>query len=221
MRTETVSPAAAFQVREDDLSFVEETHALLRRNMGASGVEDIPSFRKSLSPVTDPLAVPVMVCGLVEGRVIGASVGAYLVEPDIGFVAYGAVEEAWRRRGVYTFLRQRLVESIRWRSVEHARSGPSYIVSEMDPDSFLFRRYVEGGAYAADCAYEQPAGQGLPNRRMKLVLQPVKASSPPGPDETLHIVRQVYSRVYRILDVDTHPAFIRVARSIRRPEGVR
>ena len=221
MRTETASPPAAFEVREDDLSLVDETHTFLRRNMGAFGVEDMESFRSSLSPAADSLVVPVTVCGLVEGRVIGTSIGAYLVEPNLGFVAYGAVEEAWRRRGVYTVLRERLIESIRWRSVEHASSGPSYIVSEMDPDSFLFRRYVEGGAYAAGCAYEQPAGQGLPNLQMKLVLQPAATPRPPGPEETLHIVRQVYSRVYRIRDVDTHPAFIRVARSIRRPEGVR
>ena len=221
MRTEAAPPAVAFEVREDDLSLVEETHGLLRRNIGASGVEDIPSFLKSLSPATDPLVVPAMVCGLVGARVIAAAVGVYLVEPNLGFVAYGAVEEAWRRRGVYTVLRQRLVESIRRRSVEHGCSGPSYVVSELEPGSFLLHRYVERGAYVADCAYEQPAGQGLPNRRMKLVLQPAEAVGPPGPDETLEVVRQVYSRVYRIRDVDAHPAFIRVARSIRRPEGVR
>ena len=161
------------------------------------------------------------ICGLVKGRVIGAAVGAYLVEPNLGFVAYGAVGEAWRRRGAYTVLRERLVEGIRRRSVEHGRSGPSYVVSEMDADSFLLRRYVERGAYVAEGAYEQPAEQSLPNRPMKLVLQPVEAVGPPGPDETLDIVHEVYARLYRIRDVEAHPVFIRVAQSIRRQEDAR
>ena len=221
MRTEVASPAIALEVREGDLSLVEETHAFLQRNMGAAGVEDIGSLRKSLSPATDPLVVPAMVCGVAMGRVIAAAVGAYLVEPNLGFVAYGAVEEAWRRRGVYTVLRERLVEKIRRRSVEHGRPGPSYVVSEMDPGSFLLSRYVELGAYVAHGAYEQPAEQGLPNRPMKLVLQPVEAVGPPSPDETLDIVRQVYARVYSIQDVEVHPVFIRVARSMRRGEDGR
>ena len=216
MPTEVASPAAVYEIREDDLALVEESHAFLQRNMGASGVENLDSYRKALSAETDPLVVPFMICGLVEGRVIAAGVGAYLVEPNLSFVAYGAVEEAWRRRGVYTVLRERLVERMRRHSVEHGRSGPSYVVSEMDPDSFLLRRYVERGSYAAHGAYEQPAGQGLPNRPMKLVLQPVEAVGPPGPGETLDIVREVYARVYRIRDVEAHPGFIRVARSIRR-----
>ena len=221
MRTEVASPPISFEVREGDLSLLEESHALLQRNMGAAGVEDIDSYRKSLSAEADPLVVPAMICGLVKGRVIGTAVGAYLVEPNLGFVAYGAVEEAWRGRGVYTVLRERLVEGIRRCSVEHGRSGPSYVVSEMDADSFLLRRYVERGAYVAEGGYEQPAEQGLPNRPMKLVLQPVEAVGPPGPDEARDIVRQVYARLYRIRDVESHPVFIRVAQSIRRREDGR
>ena len=221
MQTEVASPVAAFEVREDDASLVEETHAFLQRNMGASGVEDLDSYRKALSAETDPLVVPVMVCGLVEGRVTAAAVGAYLVGANLGFVAYGAVEEAWRRRGVYTVLRERLVERMHRHSVEHGRSGPSYVVSEMEPGSFLLRRYLQRGAYAAHGSYEQPAEQGLPNRPMKLVLQPVEAVDRLSPDETLEIVRQVYERVYRIRDVEAHAVFVRVAQSIRRPEGAR
>ena len=221
MHTEVALPAAALEVREDDLTLVEESHALLQRNMGASGVEDLGSYRKALSTATDPLVVPVLVCGLVKGRVVAAAVGAYLVEPNLGFVSYGAVEEAWRRRGVYTLLRERLVERVRYLSIEHGRSGPSYVVSEMEPASFLLRRYVDRGAQVADGAYEQPAEQGLLNRPMKLVLQPVEAAGLPGPDETLEIVRQVYERVYRIRDVEANPVFVRVARSIQSPEGAR
>ena len=221
MQTEVASPVAAFEVREDDASLVEETHAFLQRNMGASGVEDLDSYRKALSAETDPLVVPVMVCGLVEGRVTAAAVGAYLVGANLGFVAYGAVEEAWRRRGVYTVLRERLVERIRLLSIEHGRPSPSYVVSEMEPGSFLLRRYVERGAYVADSAYEQPAELGLPNHPLTLVLQPVEAAGPPGPDETLEIVRQVYERVYRIRDVEAHAVYVRVARFIRRTGGAR
>ena len=219
MHTEVAPPAIAFEVREDDLTLIEESYALLQRNMGASGVEDLDSYRKALSTEADPLVVPVLVCGLVKGRVVAAAVGAYLVEPNLGFVSYGAVEEAWRRRGVYTVLRERLVERIRYLSIEQGRSGPSYVVSEMEPGSFLLRRYVDRGSHVADGAYEQPAEQGLPNRPMKLVLQPVEAADRPSPDETLEIVRQVYERVYRIRHVEAHPAFVRVARSIRSPEG--
>ena len=131
------------------------------------------------------------------------------------------MEEAWRRRGAYTVLRERLVEGIRRCSVEHGRSGPSYVVSEMNPGSFLLRRYVGRGAYVAEGGYEQPAEQSLPNRPMKLVLQPVEAVGPPGPDETLDIVREVYARLYRIRDVEAHPVFIRVAQSIRCQEDGR
>ena len=221
MHTEVAPPTAVVEVREDDLTLVEESHALLQRNMGVSGVEDLDSYRNALSAETDPLVVPVMVCGLVRGRLVAAAVGAYLVEPNLGFVAYGAVEGAWRRRGVYTLLREKLVERLLQRSIEHGRSGPSYVVSEMEPGSFLLRRYLQRGAYAAHGSYEQPAEQGLPNRPMKLVLQPVEAVDRPSPDETLEIVRQMYERVYRIRDVEAHPVFVRVAQSIRRPEDAR
>ena len=221
MHTEVAPPTAVVEVREDDLTLVEESHALLQRNMGVSGVEDLDSYRNALSAESDPLVVPVMVCGLVRGRLVAAAVGAYLVESNLGFVAYGAVEEAWRRRGVYTVLRERLVERMRRHSIEHGCSGLLHVVSEMEPGSFLLQRHVDRGAHVADSVYEQPAEQGLPNRPMKLVLQPVEAVDRLSPDETLEIVRQVYERVYRIRDVEAHPVFVRVAQSIRRPEGER
>ncbi len=215
MRTESALAERAPEIRDVGHSRVEEVHALLRRTMGAGGVEDVESFRKAVSPAADPLVVPAMVCGLVDGAVVGAAVGAYLVEPGLGFVSYGSVDEAWRRRGVYTALRGRLIERLRGHGTGRGRGDPAYVVSEMERGSFLFRRHVErGGAYAAPGLYEQPAGHGLGNRRMELVAQPIGAAGPPGREETLGIVRHVYRRIYRIGDVESHAVFIRVARSL-------
>ena len=182
MQTKAAPQRSTFEVREDDLSIASESHALLCRAMGAANVEDTESFRETLSPATDPLVVPAMVCGLVEETVVGVAVGAYLVEPNFGFVAYASVDEGWRRMGVYTTLRAKLIDRLRLHGAERGQSDLAYVVSEMESGYFLIRRFVgEDGAYIAPVAYEQPAVQGLETRRLELVVRLMGVSTPTGP----------------------------------------
>ena len=222
MQTKAAPQRSTFEVSEDDLSIAPESHALLCRAMGAANVEDMESFRETLSPATDPLVVPTMVCGLVEETVVGVAVGAYLVEPNFGFVAYAAVAEGWRRMGVYTTLRAKLIDRLRLHGAERGRSELAYVVSEMESGYFLIRRLVgEDGAYTAPVAYEQPAAQGLVTRPLELVVRPMGVSTPPDRDQTLEIVRHIYRRIYRIRDVESDPTFIRIAESLGRSKADR
>ena len=196
----------------EDGDLVLESHGLLRRAMGAGRVEDFDSFLDTLSPSTDPLIIPHAVCGLREGTVVGVTVGAYMVRPNVGFVAYAAVEEEWRKLGLYTVLRSRLVFCFQVDAVVNREAKPSYVVSEMDRGSFLLRRFVDsGGAFVVPCEYEQPAVQGLGSRAMELVVQP----RAPDRAEAMAMVRELFRGIYRIRDPESDPAFRRIADSLR------
>ena len=215
MWTDTVAVGSPFEVREigvEDRDIVLESHALLRRTMGDAKVEDLDSFLDTLSPSTDPLIIPHAVCGLREGTAVGVTVGAYMVRPNVGFVAYAAVDEEWRRRGLYTELRRRMVSMFQTDAVDNRKAEPSYVVSEMDRGSFLLRRFVDsGGAFVVPCEYEQPAVQGLGSCAMELVVQPRE----PDRAEALAIVREIFRGIYRIRHPESDPAFRRITDSLR------
>jgi hypothetical protein len=50
---------------------------------------------------------------------------------------------------------------------------------------------------------------------MKLVLQPLADRNVPDGDQIIHIIREVYQRIYRIPDVENNPAFRRIIASIK------
>ena len=212
------------EVARDDVARVLEAYALLRDVLGPGVVEDRDSFLRSVSPETDEAVVPRLVCAIHESRVRGVALGAYLRNLNMGMILYGAVAEGVRRRGTYMMLRSELVSALnrvaragRPNGLESGTtdSEVEYVISEVDQDSRLFRKYVgEWGGFVAPCDYEQPATQGLLPRRLKLVLQPIARRTPPSGDELVSIVREIYRRIYRLPDVGPDTQFRRIVESI-------
>jgi hypothetical protein len=181
--------------------------------MGTDAVEDLRSFSGTVSPATDPAVAPKLVAAILGQDMVGFTVGSYLRNLNMGLIAYSGVEEARRRTGIYTAMRNRLIELF---NMEAGGNRISYVISELDEQSRLYERYLgEWRAFVLPCAYQQPNAQGLVARNLKLVLQPIARRDPPGEDEILGIVREVYERVYRIPDVESHATFRRIAASLR------
>ena len=204
-------------VLETEVDRVLEGYRLLQEAMGVDAVEDIGSFRRTVSTATDTAVVPKLVGATRRSEMVGFSVGTYLRNLNMGFILYSAVRKEWRRRGIYTAMRDKLVSELddeagARRSQAHR---VSYVVSEQVENSRLHRRYVrEWGAFVLPLAYEQPAVQGLRARELKLVVQPLGRQTPPDGDEIVAIVREVYERIYRIHDAANHPTFRRVVASL-------
>ena len=224
------------EVSGDDVPRVIEGYDLLREALGATAVEVLGSFRGTVSRATDASVIPKLVCASTREQMIGFSVGAHLRNLNVGFIAYSAVRKGFRRQGVYTSMRGELVSLINRESAgvdDQSRGIPAtsaahsgghgvlYMISELDEDSPLYKRYLtEWNAFVAPCTYEQPAAQGLHGKQLKLVLQPVARRTPPGEDQTVAIVREVYRRIYRIQYVDENDAYRRVAASVGRTATV-
>ena len=206
----------AFRVEEisgSDRARVLEGHTLLSDAMGAGAVEDLVSFWETVSRARDDAVVPKLVGALTDGQLIGFSIGAYLSNPHVGFIAYSAVKQAWRRRGVHTAVRERLIDLF---NDEAGSEGLDYVVCELEEGDRLFRRYLsEWSAYVAPCKYEQPMTQGLSRRELRLVLQPLARRRPPSANEVTAIVAEIYQRLYRVPDVWKHPGFRRIVASLR------
>ena len=67
-------------------------------------------FLETVSSATDDAAIPKMVCAASAEDMVGFIAGTYLSNLGIGFIAYSAVRERWRGRGVYTEMRHRIVD---------------------------------------------------------------------------------------------------------------
>ena len=186
---------------------VSEGYALLQEAMGAGRVEDIESFWGTVSPTTDDAVWPKLACATFQGDMVGVTIGAYLRNLNMGYIAYSAVRPLWRRRGIYAEMRVRLIDLF---------NGADFVISELEEGSRLFNRYLdEWNAIALPCDYEQPEAQGLISRPLKLVLQPLAIARPPDESESLAIVQELYERVYRIEDVTRNESFRRIAKSLQ------
>ena len=228
------SPAQVTDVALQDRLQIEAVHAFLTDQMGRGLVEDLGSFVKSLSPDTDPAVVPAAVTARQGDAIVGAIVGAYLPEVNVGMVLYSAVSGPARGHGVYTSMRRRLVDALSRRAGTFAegrngrREGPatlSYMVSEVERGTRLHRAYGERwGAFEVRCDYVQPPVQGLEARELTLMFQPLGRNGPPDRKEVVSVVREIYGRVYRMPAEDYGPYLSRVVESVREPacvEGVR
>ena len=79
----------------------------------------------------------------------------------------------------------------------------------MDEQSWLFKKYTDDwNAVALPGHYEQPEGQGLQAKSLKLVAQPIQNGTAPGPSKTVSIVREIYERIYGIADVERDDLFV-------------
>ena len=179
-------------------------HSFLVEQLGPRQVEGVGSFVESLSPEADPAVIPAAVTVKLGGATVGAMAGAYLRNVDVGMVLYSAVRAQARGKGVYTSMRRRLIDRLASlaRTERGQGSGPremGYVVSELESGSKLHRAYVERwGAFEAACDYVQPPVQGLVERKLRLVFQPVAAQGPPGRRAIISVVREIYARVYRM-----------------------
>ena len=203
-------PASAviLEVAERDEPRILEAYALLQEVLGPGSVEDIDSFRATVSPATDDAVVPRLVCAIYRRRIQGVVLGAYLVNLNMGIVLYSGVRRTYQGLGTYSMLRSRLVAFINREAGRNHNGGTGskreqvameYLISELDGGSPLFQQYTgRWGAFVAPIEYEQPAAQGLTARKLKLVLQPMARQVPPSGDEIVTIVHEIYERVYRI-----------------------
>ena len=204
-----------------DRARILEVYGLLTEVYGRGRVEDEKSFMGTVSPETDDAVVPTVVIAVRDERLTGAVVGAFLRNLDMGMVLYSAVQASARGRGVYTRLRGELLHllDLEARRLPASASWPrspglAYVVSELDEDSPLLRRYVdEWGAFVAPIDYFQPAAQGLAERKMDLAFQPVANRSAPSPETVVAVVSEIYARIYRIPDGAQSAVLDRVRRS--------
>lgn len=204
---------AIVEIDQSDVTRVLEAHVLLRETMGPERVEDVDSFRATVSPATDDALVPVLVCATRRGRVEGAVMGGYLVNLNMGMVFYAGVRPESRRLGIYSGLRARLIAMLDGKAARHGQMD--YLISEQEDGSTLFVKYTEQwGAFVAPIDYEQPATQGLTATKLMLVLQPMARRTRPSKEETLAIVREIYERVYRLPDVTANAQFRHVVESL-------
>ncbi len=200
---------------------VLDVHSLLLSSFPPGQVEDWSSFLRSVSRTADPGAVPTVVAALYGEAVVGAVVGAYLPRVNAGMVLYSVVEQWARGRGLYDSMRTRLVEALAADARDAGKPGLDYIVSEVEQDSPLHRRYASRWrAYTAPCDYWQPETQGLSARPLKLVLQPILADGPPTARETAVLVRETYRSVYRLQDPEEDLSYRRVILSLAVEENV-
>ena len=86
-----------------------KVHELFVETIGPDDVEDLDSFRRTVSPITSPALVPKIVEAYDGSQLIGAMLGVYLRRVNGGMVLYAGVREAYRRRGLYTEMRSALL----------------------------------------------------------------------------------------------------------------
>ncbi len=186
-------------------------HELLVETIGADAVEDLDSFLHTVSSSSNSSLSPMLVEACDGHRLIGVTLGAYLRRVNGGMVLYAGVKEPFRRQGLYTEMRTRLLAKLAAESP--TRLG--FVLSEVEDGSWLHRMYLEDwGAFIAPLDYVQPAVQGLSRRRLDLVVLPQAADR----EEIIHslpaIVREVFMSVYRISEPEDHPDFRHVVDSI-------
>lgn len=192
-------------------------HRLFRRRIGRRLVEDAAAFRLSACQETVDWA-PLLLLAEVDGVMAGAQLGGLLPAVQLLSLPYTAVAAAYEGRGVYRRLKQRMLAELAAMAAARGLPPPRGNVSEEAPGSAQYARKVGGGiAVPLPLDYVQPAAQGLVETPLTLTFEPL-TSPPPvfDADTLLTIVAAVYRSLYRITEPERHPAFIRVAASLRR-----
>ncbi len=208
----TVAAAREFRVTDGAPAAVSTVHDLFVETLGEDAVEDIDSFRRTVSPDADARVTPRMVATYEYGELAGAMLGVYLRKVNGSMILYAGVREPFRRRGLYWEMRTALLSEL---SMESA-TGPEFLLSEQEEGSWLIAKYLdEWGGFVAPLDYVQPAVQGLARRRLDLVVVPQAASREKIVEALPTIVREVYTSVYRIAEPEDNGDFRRVMGSIR------
>ncbi len=207
----TIATARDIRVPDGGSESVRRIHALFEETLGNDAVEDLDSFRLTVSPSTNPALAPKLVEAYEGGRLIGAMLGVYLHRVNGGMVLYSGVREPFRRQGLYTEMRRALLSEL----AAESPTGLAFVLSEVDDGSWLLRKYLdEWGAFIAPLDYVQPDVQGLSRRRLDLVVVPQVASKAEIIEILPIIVREVFTSVYRITEPEDDPDFRHVVDSI-------
>ena len=207
----TMATARDIRVPDGGSESVRRIHALFQETLGNDAVEDLDSFRLTVSPSTNPALAPKLVEAYDGNRLIGAMLGVYLRRVNGGIVLYAGVMEPFRRQGLYTEMRSSLLSKL----AAESPTGLAFVLSEVDDGSWLLRKYLdEWGAFVAPLDYVQPAVQGLSRRRLDLVVVPQVASKAEIIEILPIIVREVFTSVYRITEPEDDPDFRHIVDSI-------
>lgn len=217
--TEHNSGVSLVRLNYRDEIQVERSYKLIVDAIGNEGVEDFASFLGTISPETDSAIVPIALCAVESDDLIGVTIGAYLKNLKAGFVAYSGVRHDWRRRGVYTYLHESLVQHLASASMQGGYpNGIGYVASELDNDNWLIETYRnKWSAEVLSCSYEQPETQGLTRKPLSLVVQPVAKRALLSGKEAIALVGEIYRGVYRVNDVASNESYLRVLASVSEP----
>ena len=187
-----------------------EAHALLKEALGAANVEDLDSFRDTLTPSQSDRIATRMLCASDDRGMLGVVAGARLGRLNAAMLLYSAVRKDARRKGVYSVLRSRVLEGLR----DEERRPLDYVISELEPGGVLWRYYRERwSAWVMPCDYRVPDTQGLTPKTLDLVIVPVTRRPELG--EVASIVREIYEAVYRLVPADASVEYRSVVQSIR------
>ena len=191
----TTATARDVRLHDGASDSVRAVHELFVETLGEEAVEDLTSFHLTVSPHTDAEVAPKLVTTHEDDHLVGAMLGVYLRRLNGSIILYAGVKESFRRRGLYTEMRNTLMSEL----AAESQTGPRFVLSEQDQSSWLFTKYLhEWGAFVAPLDYVQPAVQGLPRRRLDLVVIPQGASRQDIIKALPTIVRELYASVYRI-----------------------
>ena len=210
----TTTTTRDVRVHDGTSESVRRAHELFVETIGPDGVEDLDSFRLTVSRLATPAVVPKLIEVYDGYHLIGAMLGVYLRRVNGGMVLYAGVREPYRHQGLYTEMRNSLLTEL----AAESSMGLGFVLSEVEAGSWLHRKYVdEWGAFVAPLDYVQPAVQGLSRRRMDLVVVPQAASREEIVEALPTIVREIYLSLYRISEPENHPDFRHIMDSIGTP----
>ena len=190
---------------------VHQPHELFVETIGPDEVEDLDSFRLTVSPSTNDALETKLIESYVGGLLVGAMLGMYLRRVNGGMVLYAGVKEPYRRQGLYAEMRTSLLAEL----AAESPTSLGFVLSEVEDGSWLHRKYLsEWEAFVAPLDYSQPAVQGLSRRRLDFLVVPLAAGREEIIDALPAIVREVFTGVYRISEPEDNPDFRLIMGSI-------
>ena len=201
--TNKQDPTSYIMINETDNLFVLNAYNFLVSELGIKKMECFNDFKLTISKETDDLIVPHVFLSTSCNELTGVVVGAYIKTINTGISLYSAVRNSARGTGIYSNLKSCMLEQLNSDSRESGYKLIDYLVSEVEHDSWLFKKYTDDwGSFVADFEYFQPAVQGLSTRPLKLVLQPVNKFVSPSKLRLETIVVEIYRHVYRLTHLE-------------------
>ena len=183
------------RVHDGTSESVRPAHELFVETIGPDGVENLDSFRLTVSRLTTSAVVPKLIEAYDGDQLIGAMLGVYLRRVNGGMILYAGVREVYRRQGLYTEMRNTLLSEL----ATESPTDLGFVLSEVENGSWLHRKYLnDWGGFVAPLDYVQPAVQGLSRRPLSLAVVPQASDRTKIAECLPTILREVFTSVYRI-----------------------